>query len=297
MLGLELRDSGAIAIVVDEQGRIDARAEMSVADGLGDCARAAVELVARPGAASSEPLGIAAWEPDSLECGDAVTLLATRWPAATTTENVARSGTAAAMAEAWIGAARGSSDVVFFGVADHVQAGIVRKGHPVCGAHGNGAAVRWFALNPVDREDYRRLGCLESEVSSAGIVKRFIWRIKAGDNSRVGDAVDGDLAAITAARVLQAARDDDGGAVSVVRDTARYLGMAAANLVALIDPEVLVLGGIMSSSADLLLEPVRAEIARRLPKAMLGAVRIVPASLAGDAAAIGAARMASGIGR
>ena len=59
----------------------------------------------------------------------------------------------------------------------------------------------------------------------------------------------------------------DGVSISVVRDTAKYLGMAAANLVVIADPEMLVLGGIMASAADLLLEPVRAEIARRLPQA------------------------------
>jgi glucokinase len=56
--------------------------------------------------------------------------------------------------------------------------------------------------------------------------------------------------------VLACARDGDGVAISVMRDTAKYLGMAAANLVAIADPEVLVLGGLMASAADLLLEPV-----------------------------------------
>ena len=78
-----------------------------------------------------------------------------------------------------------------------------------------------------------------------------------------------------------------------MRDTAKYLGMAAANLVVVTDPEVLVLGGIMASAADLLLEPLRAEIARRLPRPMLDALTIVPAALGDDAAAIGAARLAA----
>ena len=58
----------------------------------------------------------------------------------------------------------------------------------------------------------------------------------------------------------------DGVSISVVRDTAKYLGMAAANLVVVADPEMLVLGGIMASAADLLLEPIRVELARRLPR-------------------------------
>ena len=84
--------------------------------------------------------------------------------------------------------------------------------------------------------------------------------------------------------VLDAARDGDGVSISVMRDTAKYLGMAAANLVLVADPEMLVLGGIMAPPADLLLEPVRAEIARRLPRSMIDALTIAPATLGADAA-------------
>src|SRR4029077_20691416 len=104
--------------------------------------------------------------------------------------------------------------------------------------------------------------------------------------------VNDDLSAITAQHVLDAARHGDGVSISVVRDTAKYLGMAAANLVVLADPEMLVLGGTMATAADLLLDPMRVEIARRLPRTMLDALAIATASLRADAAAIGAARLA-----
>ena len=68
--------------------------------------------------------------------------------------------------------------------------------------------------------------------------------------------------------------------------------MAAANLVSIVDPEVLVLGGIMASAADLLLEPLRSELTRRLAAPMADALTIRTASLGADAAALGAARRA-----
>ena len=103
--------------------------------------------------------------------------------------------------------------------------------------------------------------------------------------------VNGDRSAITVEHLLEAARQNDGVSFSVVRDTAKYLGMAAANLVAVTDPEVLVVGGIMASAADLFLEPLRVEIGRRLPPVMMEALTIAPAALGADAAAIGAARL------
>jgi len=169
----------------------------------------------------------------------------------------------------------------------------VQDGTPAIGARARAGSIGWLALNPVEREDYRRTGCLEAEVGAAGIVRRLIWRVKAGDPSRVADAVNGEFGAITAEQILDAARDGDGVAISVVRDTVKYLGMAAANLVAIADPECLVLGGIMASSSDLLFEPVRADLAKRLPRHMIEGLTIVVAALGADAPAIGAARLAA----
>jgi glucokinase len=183
-------------------------------------------------------------------------------------------------------------DVVYFAVAQHATGGILRGGEAITGTRGRAGAVAWLSLNPVEREDYRKTGCLEAEVAAAGLVRRLIWRIKAGDRSRVQDLVNGDLSAITVDHLLEAARAGDGVSFSVVRDTAKYLGMAAANLIVVADPEMLVLGGIMASAADLLLEPLRVEMARRLPKPMMDALKIETAVLGADAAAIGAARLA-----
>jgi predicted NBD/HSP70 family sugar kinase len=69
--------------------------------------------------------------------------------------------------------------------------------------------------------------------------------------------------------------------------------MAAANLTIITDPHVLVVGGIMASAADVLMEPLRTEIGRRLPPAMMQGLSIVPAALGDDAAAIGAAYLLS----
>src|SRR5205814_4250105 len=183
-----------------------------------------------------------------------------------------------------------------FAVGEHVSAGVVRDGAPAGGTRRRPVALGWLALNPVEREDYRKTGCLEAEVAAAGIVRRLIWRIKAGDRSRVQDAAGGDLSAITVDHILDAARGGDGVSISVMRDTAKYLGMAAANMATITDPETLVLGGLMASAADLLLEPVRAEIARRMPRPMLDGLTIVPAALGADAAAIGAARFGASSG-
>ena len=199
-------------------------------------------------------------------------------------------GTAAAIAEQWRGAAKGVKQVISFSIAEHVTAGVLIDGKPWRGTHGLASSVGWLALNPVEREDYRRLGALEAEVASAGIVRRFVWRIKSGDQSRVVDQVKGDFSKIAAADILQGARSGDGVSISVMRDTAKYIGMAVANLATMFDPEVIVLGGIIASSGDIMLEAIRTEAARRLMPEQHDLVRIELSSLGDDAVAIGAAR-------
>ncbi len=286
MRGLELLDAGAVAVVLDDAGQVTSRFAVTNAN-LAKAAAAALEKVAGHNGA----LGVAVFNPDSPAVGAVLKALDRRADAKT--RQVVASGTAAAVAEAWTGAGRGVKDVVYFGVGEHATAGVLRGGVPVTGAHGRAASSAWLALNPVEREDYRKTGCLEAEVAASGIVRRLIWRVKAGDRSRVQELAGGDLASVSLAHVLSGARAGDGVAVSVMRDTAKYLGMAAANLVAIADPEMLVLGGIMASDADLLLEPVRSEIARRLPPPMMQSLTIVTAQAGADAPAIGAARLSA----
>jgi predicted NBD/HSP70 family sugar kinase len=279
MLGVALVDTRVIAVRVDDHGNVQARAAV---DAAGDPGAAALRALEQAGGAPGV-VGLAAAVPEAPQVALVVAALAARFTGPFVQSGAAPAGLAAAAGEAWAGAGRGVQDVAFFSV---------RGGAPVTGAHGRAGSVGWLSLNPVEREDYRKAGCVEAEVAAAGIVRRMIWRIKAGDRSRVQDAVKDDLSAITVDQILLAARAQDGVSISVVRDTAKYLGMAAANLVVVADPERLVLGGIMATAADLLLEPIRIELARRLPRAMMDGLQIETATLGDDAAAIGAARLA-----
>jgi glucokinase len=203
-----------------------------------------------------------------------------------------RPGAAVVLAESWIGAARGVQHAVCLKVGERVLAGIMINGQPWSGAHGLAGSAAWLALNPVERQDYRKFGSLAAEVSSTGIARRLSWRIQAGDESQVLERA-GELDAITSAHVFEGARTGDGVSISVVRDTARYIGMAIANLAACVDPEVVVLSGDVAAAADLLFEPVRQEFTRRIPPDMVDRVRFAMSPLGDNGVAIGAARMSA----
>ena len=293
MIGVDIRDGSVVALAVGSDGAVSARASAETRGA--DVVAATTSAVERVTPASSGPssLGIATSGVDASASARVLESLASRYAALFEQRAVIGPGTAAAVAESWIGAAKGVEDVVYFAVAEHATAGVIRGGQPVIGSHGREPAVGWLGLNPVEREDYRKAGCLEAEVAAAGIVRRLIWRIKAGDRSRVQEKVNDELSAITVEMVLDAARNKDGVSISVMRDTAKYLGMAAANLVVMTDPGTLVLGGVMATARDLLLEPILQELSRRLPGPMMEGLSIATAALDGDAPAIGAARHAA----
>ena len=285
-LGVDLSDVIARLAVVDGAGKVIERGIVaSHRDAaIKDAARKALHGAgARVGA-----IGVALPSATDHVSDDMTSALANATAAATPIRPIA-AGTAAAIAEYRIGAAVGVKQMIAFSIAEHVTAGVLIGGKPWRGAHGLGSSVGWLTLNPVEREDYRRFGGLEAEVAAAGIVRRFVWRIKSGDGSRVADAVKGDFTKIAAADILQGARSGDGVSISVVRDTAKYIGMAVSNLAAMFDPETIVLGGIIASSGDIMMETIKAEASRRLMPEQFEQVAIVLSSLGDDAVAIGAA--------
>jgi hypothetical protein len=205
--------------------------------------------------------------------------------------HVVRAGAASVVAEAWSGAAQGARSAVSLWIGETVLAGVLLDGRPWAGAHDLAGSAGWLALNPVDRQDYRKFGSLAAEVSSDGIARRLAWRIQAGDESVVLERA-GNLDAITATHVFDAARAGDGVSISVVRDVARFLGMAIANFAAALDPEVLVIAGAITGARDLLLEPIRQECTRRLPAVLAEQFRCEMSPLGENGVAVGAARLA-----
>jgi glucokinase len=268
-LGLDLSETPR-AVVTDTQGKV-------VAEGVGAQPSDAVHDAMR--AHTPEIAGIAS----PIEAAD-VALSGVRVVTRCTP------GAAAVAAEQWIGAAKDARHAVCLHIGETVFAGLLLDGKPWMGAHNRAGAAAWLALNPVERQDYRKLGSLAAEVSSKGIARRLSWRVQAGDRSRVLETA-GSLDAITGQHVFDGARGGDGVAISVVRDTAKYIGMAVATLAAALDPEVIIVSGTVAA-ADLMLEPVRQECARRLPPDAMNDFHVEFSALGPDAIAIGAARLA-----
>jgi len=198
----------------------------------------------------------------------------------------------ALVGEWWIGAARGSRHAIVFTLGTGIGGGVIVDGKLV---HGASDVAGEFGHMTIDVNGRRcgcgNDGCLEAYASGPAIARRAVEHIEAGDESAISGMVGGDHSRVTAQTVYEAAEAGDAIALEVVRETARYLGVGVANLVNLLNPEVVVICGGVTRAGDRLFAPLRREVAHRAFKPAVQATRIVPGALPGTAGVVGAAKV------
>jgi glucokinase len=168
----------------------------------------------------------------------------------------------AALGEQWFGAGKGVQNMVLLSIGTGLGAGIIIDGMLYRG-HNEGAGEAGYLLPGVHALDkrYDEFGAMEAIVSGSGIAE------KAKNKLRLLKPED-QLENLTASDVFSAARNNEPWALEIVTETVDYLTMTIANTATLLNPELVVLGGGVSNSADLLLE--------RIQKRIAGVVQHVP---------------------
>ena len=194
--------------------------------------------------------------------------------------------------EAWRGAARGARDVVFLAVGTGIGAGIISGGRLVRGAEDISGAVGWFALNPDFKAEYAEMGCFEAEASGNGVARRARRLLETGAHSEMMRLAGGRIADVTAETVAAAARVNDPAALKVTAETVSYLAMGIANIVSILNPEIIVLGGGLFQAGDLLLEPIRREFKKWAQPLAAEKLRVVVSKLGEDAGLYGCGKLA-----
>jgi glucokinase len=194
--------------------------------------------------------------------------------------------------EAWRGVAAGVDDVVFVAVGTGIGAGILSGGRLVRGSEDIAGAVGWFGLDPEFKPAYAAMGCFEAEASGNSVGRKAREILASGRESVMTEMAGGRVADVTAETVAAAARSNDALALEVVRDAVLYLAMGIANIVSLLNPEVVVLGGGLFQASDVFLEPVRREFPRWAQPLAAKKVRIEISALGEDAGLFGCGKLA-----
>jgi glucokinase len=196
------------------------------------------------------------------------------------------------LGEQWCGAAKNMKHVVFLAVGTGIGAGIIIDGKLCRGSEDISGAVGWFALNPEFRKDYSDMGCFEAEASGSAVARRAIQLIKTGESSIMEEIVKGNREKITAETVIEAAKKDDPLAEKVIDSTIKFLAMGIANIVSILNPEMVILGGGLFQAGQVLLKPLRREFKKWAQPLAAQKVRIELSGLGEDAGLYGAGKLA-----
>lgn len=201
----------------------------------------------------------------------------------------------AALGEYVYGAGRGASDMIFITISTGVGGGLILGGKLYRGAADGAGEIGHMTLLPDGpRCGCGNRGCLEALSSGTAIAREAGKLVAGGGGKGILAAAGGDPGAIDAAVVACAAAEGDPGAISIMEEAARYLGIGIANLVNLLNPSLVVLGGGVMAAGDIIWAGVRREIRARSLEAAWSRLRLAPAGLGDRAGAMGAVALALG---
>lgn len=196
---------------------------------------------------------------------------------------------AAVFGECWLGAARGKSNAIVLMIGTGIGAGILSGGRIIRGAHELSGCAGWLTVTREDVEAAPNNGELESLVAGPAIAKAAHERLSRGEASTLAKL---NKSKITAHDVAAAAHAGDVLALDIFNRAGRLLGFAVANLVSILDPEVIILGGGMAAVADLFMDPLKQAMFERAQPLAAEKVKVVVSEIADSANLLGCARMA-----
>ncbi len=194
----------------------------------------------------------------------------------------------AALGEQWVNQGEELSNMILVTVGVGLGAGIVINGQLYRGSKYSSGELGDMIITYKDWETDLERGHLERRAGWLAIQK-FGQRYAAENpHSKMAQLVDGLSEEVTYEIVFKAAYHKDEGAIEIIEKISSVLGLAIANLISLLDPEIIVLGGEIVPVGDLFLEPIRRTVAKVIPEHP----PITLSKLGGDAEVIGAIKVA-----
>ena len=197
---------------------------------------------------------------------------------------------AATIGEMIYGGAKGMKDFVMITLGTGVGSGFVANGHMIYGHDGFAGEFGHIIVSPNGRQcGCGRCGCLETYVSATG-VKRTAYKMMAKYNypSELRNVPFNEM---TSKTICEAALKGDLIAINTFKYTAKMLGEALANIVAITSPEAIFLMGGLTKAGDLLFKPTKEHMEMNMLKMFSNKVKLLPSQLTKNVAIYGAAAL------
>jgi predicted NBD/HSP70 family sugar kinase len=195
-----------------------------------------------------------------------------------------------ALGELWYGIGKKYKNFICVNVGYGIGAGIIIDGKPLLGLKGIAGEFGHVTLDKDSRArcECGNYGCLEALSSGRAIALNAQNELNKGKKSVLFDLCQGKIESVTAEMVVRAAKQDDDLSKKIFDNAIEYLGIGIAGLVNLFHPEVVVIGGGVAQSGDILFDSVRQIVKMRTMESIAKDVKIIPTTFPKKTAVKGA---------
>ena len=310
VVGVDLGGTKILAAVFDEKHRLLAREKKStraelgpqaVVDRAADCVNEALAGAALPHTAVSA-VGVGVPGMIDTRRGTVLVapnlhwrnvpfakLLSKRLHIPVAVVNDVEAGT---MAVQHFGAGRGLQDFVCMFIGTGIGGGLVVRGEQYRGAGGMGGEIGHMVVVAYfgPKCGCGNYGCLEAVASRSAIVRRVVKAIDDGQKTIVRSLCDGDTSRIRSRILAEAYKQDDKLVREIINDASHYIGIGAANLINVLNPQAVILGGgLIEALGNRMLPRIKKAAFAHTIAASDERVRILDSGLGDDAGILGGA--------
>ena len=194
-----------------------------------------------------------------------------------------------ALGEAKYGAAKGSKSSVTVALGTGIGGGIYVNGMLISGFKGAGGEIGHMKIVKEGRLcGCGQRGCFEAYASATGLIREAVSRLTVNKQNLLYTMIEGNIAGLEAKDIFDAAKEGDAFSLDLVDYEAEYLAMGIANILNIINPETIVLGGGVALAGDILLNPLRKKLEKHALPVTLEDLKIVQGILGNEAGIKGA---------
>lgn len=199
-----------------------------------------------------------------------------------------------ALGEAKFGAGKGSKTSVTIALGTGIGGGIYVDGSLISGASGAGGEIGHMKIVPNGKLcGCGQRGCFEAYASATGLEREARSRLEVNKKNNLYKKINGDLYSLEAKDIFDVAKEGDQFSLELVDYEAEYLAMGIGNILNIINPEKIILGGGVALAGDILLDKVKEKLPNYALPVTLNNFEIVIGTLGNDAGILGAAALIS----
>lgn len=305
-IGVDLGGSHVTAAVVQEDGKILSQHEQDITDRSFDAVMAALESVVRPAikdGKEKELVGIGIGSPGNIDLKTGTVLYSPNfmWENAplggrmremfSLPVYVANDARCATLGEYTFGMGRGTKNFVLLTLGTGIGGGIVSGGVLLVGNRAGAGEIGHHQIRPGDGFicGCGKTGCFEAQASGTGLLRHALAVAPSFPRSMLLEKSPDRLGSKAIRRAAQAG---DGHALAAWKNFIGDLAIGLANVIAFVNPEMIALGGGVSSAGDFMLDAVRPQVDALTTMVPKNTTKIVIAKLGNDAGQVGAASVA-----